>query len=177
MMITTCADSDTGPACQQFSDDSRSREKAAIRVVQPALSQFRRPWQPDNCLSGRTLVVGLPCEPAGVPRARKAATGFFARWDVPQSVCEDGELVVAELAGNAVRHTDGPIMRMRLACLPRQLVVVIADLGPRRRPIPACSGESWASNGRGLAIVGELSEQHGHVLDGLATTAWAVLAW
>jgi len=130
-----------------------------------------------NGVPDRYLTIGLPRVASTVPHVRHLVVNLLERWDVPSDTGGDVELVLAELVGNAVRHTDGLVVRLDIARLRSHVVVAVADGGPRRQSLPFTGGEMWESGGRGLWIVSHLSQRSGHVAAGISTIAWAVLAW
>jgi serine/threonine-protein kinase RsbW len=118
-------------------------------------------------------VVDEQCSPAesNVPRARHAAGAALAG----RPSRADVELVVSELATNAVQHarTD---FRLRVSVLPGSVLVRVDD---RRRGGPFGSREASpadASGGRGLALVASLADEWGVYPRSDGTCVWAVVA-
>ncbi|WP_020577730.1 ATP-binding protein [Actinopolymorpha alba] len=128
--------------------------------------------------SATSTALVLPFEVASARKARRrldadlTAAGIFAD-DV-----QDALLVLSELVGNALRHArplPAGTLRVTWARLPEQLVeLAVTDGGgpthPRTLELPAS-----ALGGRGLAIVGDLSETWGVRRDAESTTVYAVL--
>ena len=115
----------------------------------------------------------LPRAAASVPIARDAALAF--RSIVPAGRLDDLRLVVSELVTNAIVHGRGPTIEVRLSAEGAVVSGEVVDDGDgfSVRPAPG---------GRGLAIVGELTQSWGvergstHVwfaLDGAAALALA----
>lgn len=106
---------------------------------------------------------------------------------VRPDVADDAELVIAELFGNACRHTrsgdPGGTLAVSISALPRGLAVVsVTDEGPthadrlaghRRRPeLRPMTGD--APGWRGLHLVAALSDGWGHTpAEELGLTVWA----
>ncbi|MEU7599418.1 ATP-binding protein [Streptomyces sp. NPDC040724] len=85
--------------------------------------------------------------------ARRAAVRFLqAR--CPWADVNDVLLVVSELLGNAVRHTDGGWL-LRMVCRPEALVVEVYD-SSSARPVPR-TGDAENGGGFGWGIVKELT--------------------
>lgn len=105
----------------------------------------------------------LPLEPAAVHRARVHVRDTLGAWDVEASAIDDAELIVSELATNAVRHVEPPEggghFVLTLCRLPTTLRICLADEDPRppvvRKPTDDGTG------GRGLFLVSELSDYWG----------------
>jgi anti-sigma regulatory factor (Ser/Thr protein kinase) len=97
---------------------------------------------------------------ASVPVAR-AWVGQRMRWlAVQEEVCERVQLLVSELAANAVRHTSSTLFEVHLSLRQEILEVAVHDQDPSRqpqlrRPLPR------HTHGRGLAIVDALSDRWG----------------
>jgi anti-sigma regulatory factor (Ser/Thr protein kinase) len=87
-----------------------------------------------------------------VPKARRFTTTVLRHWSVPEDVRDTAELVVSELASNAVRHGCGDFL-LRLSLEDKVLRIGATDCGAG----PAVGGaepESGLSErGRGMAIV------------------------
>ncbi|MFG2335125.1 ATP-binding protein [Streptomyces yangpuensis] len=82
-------------------------------------------------------------------RARRAAVRFL-RARCPWADANDVLLVVSELLGNAVRHTEGGWL-LRMACRQESLVVEVYD-SSSSRPVPR-SGDPENGGGFGWGIV------------------------
>jgi hypothetical protein len=113
----------------------------------------------------------LPPEPRSVGRARELARAQLRAWDLEQSV-DTVELLVSELVTNALRYGEGEI-RLRLL-RDRTLVCEVWDAGlvqPRRR-----RARETDEGGRGLQLVGLLSEAWGSRRTPRGKTVWFELA-
>ncbi|WP_343034465.1 SpoIIE family protein phosphatase [Streptomyces sp. 769] len=113
----------------------------------------------------------LAPEPRSVARARELARDQLNDWGL-QALVDTTELLVSELVTNALRHGHGEI-RLRLL-LDRTLVCEVwdADLAqPRRR-----RARDTDEGGRGLQLVGLLSERWGSRRTPRGKTVWFELA-
>lgn len=117
-----------------------------------------------------TLSRILPGQSSSVPFARSETRGFLG--NAPRT--DDAELIVSELATNAVRHSlsreaDGQF-ELRLEARPGWLRIEVVDQGPPHRPGSAAAAvvEKQAGalddreSGRGLEIVDALADKWGH---------------
>ncbi|MEU9254987.1 ATP-binding protein [Streptomyces sp. NPDC048270] len=87
--------------------------------------------------------------------ARRAAVRFV-RTRCPWADAHDVVLVVSELLGNAVRHTDDGGWRLRMACRrPEELVVEVYDTSSAR-PVPR-PGDPDNGGGFGWGIAQQLT--------------------
>jgi len=94
----------------------------------------------------------LSHDPAQVRAAREQARQALCRWGRGEHA-ELAELIVSELATNAIQHGDGPV-QVRVSCARGDLRVEVHDHGagrPVRRPVTADD-----ESGRGLAILDDL---------------------
>jgi anti-sigma regulatory factor (Ser/Thr protein kinase) len=101
-------------------------------------------------------------------------------------LCDDAELIIAELVGNAVRHgmrTAPPFVHvgasapaLRLCLLRRIGEVMLAVTDPSDEAPAPKAPSSDGENGRGLQIVGALSFVWGwSPIEGNGKAVWAVL--
>ncbi|MET8809852.1 ATP-binding protein [Streptomyces sp. NPDC004546] len=111
---------------------------------------------PPRTGSTRTAVVALPAEPASVAAARLWATGVLTLWGLSTDDRGTAELVISELAGNAVLYGHSE-MAIRLAQHKDQLRMCVTDSGARSAQQLAVPQE-LDEHGRGLAIVQALAE-------------------
>jgi hypothetical protein len=115
--------------------------------------------------------------------ARQFVRELLTAWGLPY-LCDDAELIIAELVGNAVRHglRTAPhviahgMPALRLCLLPRSGEVMLAVTDPSdAAPAPKLAGADGES-GRGLQIVGALAHIWGwSPIDGNGKAVWAVL--
>ncbi|MEU3223935.1 ATP-binding protein [Streptomyces sp. NPDC006976] len=103
----------------------------------------------------------LSSTPRGARLARLLAVNELQSWDAPPDLTERAELVVAELASNAVRHgrVPGRGFRLTLAYTPpaQHLSIEVTDArGDQRPELPPYEPASLAEGGRGLLLVAAL---------------------
>jgi anti-sigma regulatory factor (Ser/Thr protein kinase) len=101
-------------------------------------------------------LIALPAEASQVRPARKFTTTHLARWGVTDTDRDRAELIVSELAGNAVRHGRSD-MTVHLSLIDRSLHIDVIDTGRLRG---ARSGATTAADeaGRGLSLVGLVAD-------------------
>ncbi|NJP50331.1 ATP-binding protein [Streptomyces sp. SBST2-5] len=118
---------------------------------------------PAPCSRGFTQL--LSATRRGARLARLLGVGQLRSWEVPQDLVERAEVVIAELAANAVLHGHVPGRCFRLtlvsdpACGLLRVEVSDArgDLHPR---LPAATGDPGAlrTGGRGLTLIAALAD-------------------
>jgi anti-sigma regulatory factor (Ser/Thr protein kinase) len=119
--------------------------------------------------------ITFPGIPAIVPAARR-----FVRAIVEESPrAEDLELIAAELASNAIRHTpagqDEGEFTVTIRAGTGWARIEVADPGTGRwQPLTA---DDDAEYGRGLAIVAALADKLGHDAGRDGQTVWAEVSW
>jgi anti-sigma regulatory factor (Ser/Thr protein kinase) len=121
-----------------------------------------------------TGTVSVPYTPSSVSRARRSFLTEVAG-SLPEDVCDDAVLVLSELMSNALRHAN-PLPDGTLQVAWRRqaegVEVSVTDGGASTRPAARHPSLS-ALGGRGLAIVGTVTDDWG-VRDGDArVTVWA----
>ncbi|MDQ0834015.1 anti-sigma regulatory factor (Ser/Thr protein kinase) [Streptomyces achromogenes] len=104
----------------------------------------------------------------GARLARLLSVSQLRSWDAPHDLTERAEIVVAELAANAVLHGrlpgrsfrltlvfDAPAGRLRI-----DVTDARGDRGPQPRPATAASSDTALhTNGRGLALVTAIADR------------------
>jgi anti-sigma regulatory factor (Ser/Thr protein kinase) len=114
--------------------------------------------------------------------ARHHLRGVLPAWRVPRGVAVEAELICSELVTNAIQATgtlpEPAPVGLRLLANAQRLVLEAWDCHPgvplRRPPSEVASAE--ATNGRGLAIVAELSNRWGtRRLSARVKSVWAEL--
>ncbi|MGW7466022.1 ATP-binding protein [Streptomyces xantholiticus] len=112
----------------------------------------------------RTCTQLLSSTRRGARLARLLAAAQLRSWGVPPELTERGELVVAELAANAVLHgrVPGRCFRLTLAFDPPagRLRIEVSDARGDRHPRPASSAadaDELRPGGRGLTLVAALA--------------------
>jgi serine/threonine-protein kinase RsbW len=98
----------------------------------------------------------FPNDPQAVRAARRFATGEL--FGYPPEVLDVVELLVSELAGNCVRHTDSNF-EVEVSVERQRLRVAVSDRGPGQPTIQHVDASAVA--GRGLALVEALSSSWG----------------
>ncbi|MEU8588879.1 SpoIIE family protein phosphatase [Streptomyces sp. NPDC048664] len=114
----------------------------------------------------------MPADPALVATVRRHVVGQLADWNLSDSVFT-AELVVSELATNALRYGDPPI-RLRLIHDATTLICEVSDsshTAPHLR-----RARTYDEGGRGLLLVSQLTQRWGsrHTAEG--KTIWAELS-
>ncbi|MFC9431510.1 ATP-binding protein [Streptomyces sp. NPDC056987] len=97
-------------------------------------------------------------------------------WDVCIPEIETAELIVAELASNAVRHAPGPTVRVVLVRTSSTLTVTVTDRGGlagRKLGFVNLEAGLEAESGRGLFLVGLSSARWSWYYTQTGTAVWA----
>ncbi|MER6709427.1 ATP-binding protein [Streptomyces fumanus] len=105
----------------------------------------------------------LPSTRRGARLARLLAVTELRSWDVSQGLTERAELVVAELAANAVLHgrVPGRCFLLTLALDPAagRLRVEVSDARGDLRPLSSgAEADPLSTTGRGLSLVAALAD-------------------
>jgi anti-sigma regulatory factor (Ser/Thr protein kinase) len=120
--------------------------------------------------------VTFPGLLAIVPSARRFVRGILA--GSPR--IDDIELIAAELASNAIRHTpsgqDGGEFTMTVRTEPGWARIEVSDAGSGEWNAPQ-DGTLEDEYGRGLAIVAALADKLGHDIRASGQTVWAEVNW
>jgi anti-sigma regulatory factor (Ser/Thr protein kinase) len=125
----------------------------------------------------RTSFLGLPALAASVPEFRRHARHILKAWGA--GPVTDAELVISELATNAVRASRDirPPAESRvwlgLAGRPGYLLIRVRDSAERMPVLRDIDLNSLS--GRGLPLVAVLCEQWGWYPSGPGKTVWAIL--
>ncbi|MEV4457022.1 ATP-binding protein [Microbispora sp. NPDC049633] len=122
------------------------------------------PWRLSRHFLGR---------PASVTEARRFITASLGAWPV----VEPAELIVSELATNAVRHTAsarfGGKFIVSLQAEPDQVWLGVTDEGGPE--VPRLVRPADDEGGRGLLLVASLADNWGVYGDQAGRTVWALL--
>lgn len=112
----------------------------------------------------------VPALPLSARWARRHVTAALSAWNVPEDALRSVELVVAELASNAItitaanpgyRDLDGAQrISVVLRLLPGRVVIEVTD-NDIRPPVLSAAGPD-AENGRGLVIVQAIAKEWGY---------------
>ncbi|MBV9383260.1 MAG: ATP-binding protein [Streptosporangiaceae bacterium] len=157
-------------------DDEEVVSTPAQPVTAPRLLPVPSAWWDTSAVTSRPLSP----VPEEARNARQFVRELLACWGLAE-LSDDAEVIIGELVVNAVRHglrtvpSQSPAA-LRLCMLRRAGEVMLAvtdpsNEGPRPRQ-PDWAGES----GRGLQIVGALSDVWGwSPIDGHGKAVWAVL--
>ena len=120
--------------------------------------------------------VTFPGLPAIVPSVRRFVRGILAG-----SPCaDDMELIIAELASNAIRHSPsgavGGEFTLTVRTEPGWARAEVSDAGTGEwnGPRDASDDDEY---GRGLAIVAALADKLGHDVHANGQTVWAEVVW
>lgn len=118
----------------------------------------------------------LPRGPRSAGRARALLRAQLAQWQVSGEAADTAELLLSELAGNAIRHSRTPPGRqigVRIALYDGRLRVEVADADTT--PQKARTATVDDTNGRGLAIVSVLAMRWGCCprRHGIGKAVWA----
>lgn len=132
----------------------------------------------------RAFTLRFSATPRGARLARRLASQQTDAWGWAYgSPAHDSvELVVAELAANAVTHGRVPgrdaELRLSREAEGARVRVEVSDVRGERLPVPASDGGPLAEGGRGLALVAALAEEWGVAerQGAPGKTVWAVVA-
>ncbi|MEV7519189.1 ATP-binding protein [Streptomyces sp. NPDC091371] len=121
-------------------------------------------------------VRNYPPRQDSVPAARRRAAWLAVAWGYPHAAA-DAALLTSELTTNALLHGSVWDRYLRVEVELRGAVLRIAVTDPKgeRRPEPRVAGHD-EQYGRGLHIVGALSERWGAAERVVGKTVWAELA-
>ncbi len=103
-------------------------------------------------------VLRLPARPESVVAARRVTRCLLPHWTVPAQACEDAELIVSELAGNAVRHGRAE-MTVALVRRGPEVEIIVHDFGPCRADRRMPESQAEQEYGRGLVIVQAVADR------------------
>lgn len=112
----------------------------------------------DRAATGHVRELVVLSAPRSVPLVRRFAVDACAELGWGQ-VAGTVELLVAEVATNAVLHADGPQLAVRIVDGGRALRVEVDD-SSTEVPAPRHAG-AGAEDGRGLLLVEALASDHG----------------
>ena len=152
----------------------RSPKQSCAALVTDLLPD--RPTDDVALLVARTRVTDamhiaswdVPIDPAAVTTVRAAATRQLAAWGLPEAVFTT-ELIVSELATNAIRHAEGPVQLRLLR--DSVLICEVAD-GSSTSPRPR-RARTTDEGGRGLFLVAQLAQRWGTRYTDAGKVIWA----
>ncbi|MFF3491736.1 ATP-binding protein [Streptomyces sp. NPDC002795] len=114
---------------------------------------------PQLTTPARTFTQLLPSTPRGARLARHLAVTTLHSWDAPPDLTERAELVVAELATNAVTHGRVPGRGFRLSLTYDDLLrIELTDPRGDRLPHHPPTPTPLPTGGRGLLLVSALCD-------------------
>ncbi|MFD0415201.1 ATP-binding protein [Streptomyces sp. NPDC127108] len=141
--------------------------RAAGRPLRPLHERLVRHPAPQLTTSSLTFTQLLSPTPRGARLARLPSVSQLRSWGAPPDLTERAEIVVAELAANAVLHgrLSGRSFRLTLAFdtsagrLRIDVTDARGDRWPQPRPATVASSDTALhTNGRGLAFVAAIAD-------------------
>ncbi|MFE3504530.1 SpoIIE family protein phosphatase [Kitasatospora sp. NPDC059146] len=124
----------------------------------------------DGAAAAEVRVWDLPADASAAGAARRLVRDQLARWELTDLV-DAAELVVSEMAGNALRHgrAVGPLRLLRHD----RLVIEVSDRGP---DLPQIQHASLSDEGgRGLQLINVLCRRWGACRTAFGKAVWAEL--
>jgi hypothetical protein len=107
----------------------------------------------------------MPCVPESAHRARLLVCAALNTWGIGE-LAETGTLIVSELVGNCVRHTNCRLLRV-VVRRPSARLVRIGVVDKSLYCLPELGGgDATREGGRGLLLVEALSSRWGYDLLG-----------
>ncbi|MEU8588892.1 SpoIIE family protein phosphatase [Streptomyces sp. NPDC048664] len=163
-----CRESEGAPPVHDLCDDILYGLPAAIQDGDVVLVLARTRCFP----SDRVATLALDDTPAAVAAAREYTRDRLAAWEVGEETAMNAELIVSELATNALRYGSPPL-ELRLI-LDRGLTCEVSDgrdTAPHLR-----HARTTDEGGRGLFIVAQLAQTWGTRYSPVGKTVWTELA-
>jgi anti-sigma regulatory factor (Ser/Thr protein kinase) len=117
----------------------------------------------------RLASVLVPPHPIAVRGAREWVRAQLESWGLDEEIAESTVMCVSELVTNVVQHA-GTSARLTLE-LAERLLVTVEDTGTWSAPRAGREDHS-AVHGRGLALVGAVSDAMGHARGADGSTVW-----
>ncbi|WP_260333934.1 ATP-binding protein [Streptomyces beigongshangae] len=128
----------------------------------------RRPYMTNNPTGHPGYTLELERVPQAAQQARSLVRAALACWNLEEHT-DTGMLLVSELVANAVRHADGPRIRVHVdRPAPVLLLFAVADYTPARIP-QLCTPRSDDVCGRGLFLLDQIADRWGHETTGSST--------
>lgn len=118
-------------------------------------------------ITGRQL--RLERTPEAPARARRWIESLTA--SLPDSLAQDVRLLSHELVTNAVKHSDGERIWLAALLLPTAIRIEVCDEGGLSQPV-MLPHDTYASSGRGLLWVNQLSDAWGADQHRRVTSVW-----
>jgi len=162
-------------------DDDEVIVIPALPASPPQFLPLPSAWWETPAVTSRQLTP----TPEEARTARQFVRELLTAWGLAY-LCDDAELIIAELVGNAVRHglrttpqvvvRDSQVPLLRLCLLPRMGEIMIAVTDPSSDAPQPKAASADGESGRGLQIVGALSHIWGwSPIEGNGKAVWAVL--
>ncbi|MER6999396.1 ATP-binding protein [Streptomyces sp. NPDC000410] len=124
-----------------------------MRLADTTQSRSRTAPVPDHSRRAACqAILTLPAHDESVPAARHFTGDLLRRWGLAEDTRDSAELIVDELAANAVQHGHAD-MTVLLALGPDELHIAVADSGEAVRHIDPRSAMAPDEHGRGTGIV------------------------
>ena len=121
--------------------------------------------------------VTFPGLPSIVPSARRLVRGILA--GTPRA--DDAELIAAELASNAIRHSPageaGREFTVTVRTRPGWARIEVSDAGVGHWHLAPGDASLDDEYGRGMAIIAALADKLGHDANPAGQTVWAEVTW
>lgn len=116
----------------------------------------------------------LPSDLTAAREARERVADDTGTRGVPSPVADDLVLIASELAANAVRHGQPPVL-LRLAYLGDRIRLTVSNHGGSPDPRIVVAADD-VGHGRGLAMVEQLATATGWEREGDRLDVWAEVA-
>jgi hypothetical protein len=117
----------------------------------------------------------LPCEVGSARKARILTSVALVAWGLGD-LCDDGMLIVSELATNSIRHARSHYFRIKVARIAGGRVRFTVTDRDRRQLPPVADVAPDVENRRGLAVVQEVSARYGVDYKSWGKSVWSELA-
>jgi anti-sigma regulatory factor (Ser/Thr protein kinase) len=147
-----------------------SRIGDRVSAVAP-LGQMRDPAR--SQAGGPTSVGGdlrarLPADRSSLPKMRALLAGFLEASDLGDEVSYNAQLVMHELAANAIEHgsDEQDDIEVVVQLLRNRLSIVVYDNARRNRVPVALTPDGHRDHGRGLQVVDQLAQWSEQVVGG-----------
>jgi anti-sigma regulatory factor (Ser/Thr protein kinase) len=137
-------------------------------------SVLRRPPAGDSARASarRQISARFPAERTAPRDARHFVADALKRWGHSPALVGDAQLVVTELATNAIVHAGSPFS-VELQPNRRGVRLAVGDFSPMKPVLR--EGELLGTSGRGLRLIGALAADWGVELSSDGKTIWADL--
>jgi anti-sigma regulatory factor (Ser/Thr protein kinase) len=110
-----------------------------------------------------------------VRASRKFVVAALRRLEAADHLVHDANVIVSELATNAVRHARSPF-RVSVDESPGLVCISVQDVGDGHAGLPTIAPDDHAIEGRGIAIIDALADSWGYDVREDGTVVWAQLA-